>query len=125
MTKKIPSESEVMGYFESLCNWGRWGDSDQLGTLNLLSPDKTRRAISLVSEGITVSCARTVIFESAPDVLTPPLHFMIESGEGWATGDKVTTRTSQASVDFFGMVFHGYSITHMDSLAHFFWKGKM
>jgi hypothetical protein len=23
------------------------------------------------------------------------------------------------------MVFHGYAITHVDSLAHFFWEGKM
>ncbi len=23
------------------------------------------------------------------------------------------------------MVFHGFSITHLDSLAHFFWEGKM
>jgi kynurenine formamidase len=37
----------------------------------------------------------------------------------------VTTRKNQASVDFFGMVFHGHTITHLDSLAHFFWEGKM
>jgi kynurenine formamidase len=50
---------------------------------------------------------------------------MVESGEGWASGDKVTTRKNQASSDFFGMVFHGHTITHLDSLAHFFWEGKM
>lgn len=50
---------------------------------------------------------------------------MLESGEGWASGDKVTARASQAATEFFGMAFHGYHITHIDSLAHFFWQGKM
>jgi kynurenine formamidase len=50
---------------------------------------------------------------------------MVESGEGWASGEKVSSRRNQVSVDFFGMIFHGHTITHMDSLAHFFWEGKM
>ena len=37
MTRAIPSEQEVLGYFDSLSNWGRWGDDDQMGTLNFLS----------------------------------------------------------------------------------------
>ena len=27
----IPSEQEVLGWFDSLSNWGRWGDDDELG----------------------------------------------------------------------------------------------
>lgn len=125
MAANVPSEEEVLGYFKSLSNWGRWGEEDQLGTLNFLSPKKTLQAASLVKEGVTVSCARTITWESAPDIPNPPIHFMVESGEGWASGDKVTSRPSQASTDFFGLIFHGYAITHIDSLAHFFWEGKM
>ena len=125
MPANVPTEAEVLGYFASLSNWGRWGEEDQLGTLNFLSPERTRRAVSLVREGVTVSCSRTISFDPAPDVAVPPVHFMVESGEGWASGDKVTSRVSQASTDFFGMVFHGFTITHIDSLAHFFWEGKM
>ena len=33
-----PTQSEVLGYFDSLSNWGRWGPDDQLGALNLLAP---------------------------------------------------------------------------------------
>ena len=123
--QQIPTEAEVLGYFQSLSNWGRWGDDDQLGTLNFLSPEKTRQATSLVQEGTTISCARTVRFESAPDIPVPPMHFMVESGEGWGSGEKVSARPNQASTDFFGMVFHGFAITHIDSLAHFFWEGKL
>ena len=125
MATSIPTESEVLGYFQSLSNWGRWGDDDQLGTLNFLSPEKVKQATSLVQDGVTVSCARTITFQSEPDIPVPPIHYMVESGEGWASGDKVTNRTAQGSSDFFGMVFHGFSITHVDSLAHFFWEGKM
>jgi kynurenine formamidase len=27
-------------------------------------------------------------------------------------------------MDYIGMIFHGVSVTHVDSLAHFFWDGK-
>ena len=27
--------------------------------------------------------------------------------------------------EFIGMVFHGLDVTHLDSLAHIFWDGKM
>jgi kynurenine formamidase len=125
MQQSIPTEEEVLQYLTTLSNWGRWGADDQLGTLNLITPEKTRRAVGLVREGVTLSCARTVRFEAGPDAPVPPIHYMVESGEGWASGEKVTSRRNQASVDFFGMVFHGHTITHLDSLAHFFWEDKM
>jgi len=124
MPAKIPAESEVLGYFKSLSNWGRWGQDDQLGTLNLINADKTRRAVATVREGVTVSLSRTVRFEPSADAPIPPVHYMVESGEGWATGQKVTSRPNAAATDFFGMIFHGATITHVDSLAHFFWEGK-
>ena len=96
-----------------------------MGTLNFLSDENTRKAVSLVREGRTISCARTISWEPAPDVSSTPIHYMVESGEGWASGDKISARPNQAATDFFGLVFHGYTITHIDSLAHFFWKGKM
>jgi len=125
MPAQIPTEEEVLSYFDTLSNWGRWGEDDQHGTLNFLTQEKTKQAVSLVQEGTTVSCSRTVTWTPEADHMSTPLHFMLESGEGWASGDKVTNRPSQASTDFFGMAFHGYHITHMDSLAHFFWQGKM
>ncbi|PKB83597.1 MAG: hypothetical protein BZY88_01790 [SAR202 cluster bacterium Io17-Chloro-G9] len=120
----MPTEEEVLGYFKSLSNWGRWGDDDQLGAPNLITPEKTKRAIATVQEGTTVTLSRTVNFEASVDSPNPPVHFMVESGEGWASGDKVTSRATAAASDYFGMIFHGTTITHVDSLAHFFWEGK-
>ncbi len=116
MPVSIPSEDEVLAYFKSLSNWGRWGGDDQLGTLNLLSPDSARRGFSTVTEHVTVSCARTVAYEPSLDAPKPALHFMTHSGEA---------DNPRVAVDFVGMVFHGATITHVDSLAHFFWEGRM
>jgi hypothetical protein len=44
MQQGIPSEDEVLSYFTTLSNRGRWGHDDQLGTLNLITPEQTRRA---------------------------------------------------------------------------------
>jgi len=124
MPAQIPSEDEVLAYFDTLSNWGRWGPDDELGTPNLITPEVTKRALATVQEGVTVSLAREIMWEGALDVPSPPVHYMLESGEGWASGEKVSARANQAAIDYIGMVFHGVAVTHVDSLAHFFWKGK-
>ena len=124
MPDNIPTEEEVLGYFKSPSNWGRWGPDDQLGAPNLITPAKTQQAIATVKEGVTISMSRTIRFEGSVDAPNPPVHFMVESGEGWASGDKVSDRPIQAASDYFGMIFHGTTVTHVDSLAHFFWEGK-
>lgn len=124
MAADIPTEEEVLGYFDKLSNWGRWGADDELGTPNLITPEKTKRALALVQEGVSVSLARDILWEGAADVPSPPVHYMLESGEGWATGQKVSSRPNAAAIDYIGMVFHGVAVTHVDSLAHFFWQGK-
>lgn len=35
-----------------LSNWGRWGDEDQLGTLNLITPERIVAAAGLVKRGV-------------------------------------------------------------------------
>ena len=120
----IPSEEEVLSYFDKFSNWGRWGDDDELGAPNLITPDKVKRALGTVQEGVRISMARTIHFEPSLDAPSPPVHFMVESGEGWDSGHKVSSLGFAASLDYFGMIFHGYTVTHVDSLAHFFWNNK-
>ena len=81
----IPSEQEVLGWFDSLSNWGRWGVDDELGTPNLITPEKTRAALATVQEGHCVSLSRELTWDPAVDVPAPPVHYMVESGEGWAS----------------------------------------
>ena len=82
MAWKAPTEEEVLGYFKSLSNWGRWGEDDQLGSLNLITPEKTKRAAQLVMDGVTVSCAREITYDALPDQPFPPLHYMVRAARG-------------------------------------------
>jgi hypothetical protein len=36
---------------EQVTNWGRWGDDDERGALNLLTPDRVRVAAAAVTTG--------------------------------------------------------------------------
>src|SRR5690242_11821790 len=98
--------------FEALSNWGRWGDDDRLGTLNLVTNAVTAEASAIVRHGRTVSIARTISPKYAPDNASPPLHFMIASGEG------APSEGSHAAADWYGIACHGHSMTHLDSLGH-------
>jgi kynurenine formamidase len=122
MTVTWPSQDDLLNWLKSdLNNWGRWGNDDQKGTLNHLSSEKTLQALSLVSEGVTVSCAQPVEFTGSADVPRPPQHFMVSAGDTFRKGEGVD---HQVAMDYFGMIFHGHTVTHIDSLAHFFWDGQ-
>ena len=77
------SESDVVKMISSLSNWGRWGADDQLGTMNLITPAKRKRAAALVQDGVPVSCARPIVTNGiSADTTIQPLRFMVDSGEG-------------------------------------------
>jgi kynurenine formamidase len=122
-----PSEAEVLGYFESLSNWGRWGPDDQLGTLNHITPAKRQAAAALVREGVTVSCAWDIETTPQPDhAFGTPQRWMLSSGQGLEDSEPVIKpgRMSGA-MEFIGLVYHGYAVTHVDGLSHIFWDRRM
>ena len=55
MDKQIPTEEQVIGWMDSLSNWGRWGKDDQMGTLNLITDAKRTPAAGLVKEDLSVT----------------------------------------------------------------------
>jgi kynurenine formamidase len=136
-----PTEDEVLAYFDTLSNWGRWGDDDSLGTLNLVTPEKRIAAAQLVRVGETVSCAWDI---GGPGALNTPAvqRFMLATGElsmsdfralvassggdpdRLAPGRRDDDRSSGAG-DFLGVAYHGYTVTHIDGLSHVFWDGRM
>ena len=84
---EAPSQEEVLAYFDTLSNWGRWGDDDTLGTLNLITDAKRRQAASLVHEGVSISCSRLIPWGGQQLGGGNPVIDMAQSGERYALGD--------------------------------------
>ena len=124
-TTEIPSEAQVLEWMTSLSNWGRWGDDDQKGCLNLITPEKRKQAASLVKDGVAVSCARPVTTELTPDVTYQVQRYMVDSGEGRDTDPPERKLIRRGAAEFIGMVFHGQTITHIDALSHYSWQAKL
>src|SRR5262245_47329051 len=82
MNALIPSEVQVIEWITSLGNWRRWGEEDQAGCLNLITPEKRRQAAALIHDGTTVSCARPITTEITPDITYQVQRYMVDSGEG-------------------------------------------
>lgn len=110
------TKADVDRLYKELSNWGRWGKDDELGTLNLITPQKRVQAASLVREGLSVSLARNVEKSLAADNSSPFQHKMLATGEG---------EGNQWVMDQFTVSYHGFAHTHMDSLCHLLHDGKM
>jgi kynurenine formamidase len=111
-----------------LSNWGRWGPTDQLGTVNFITAATRQRAGKLVSDGLCVSCAWDIETALQPDQLYgPPVRWMILSGQGGGDADTSETAESlkRGAAEWFGLAFHGLSETHLDAPSHKFWRGRM
>jgi len=104
---------EVEKFHESLSNWGRWGERDQLGALNLIDAKKRAAAAASVRSGRSVSCARALDTVLSPENTAPVLHHMIG------------TATEQWGGDWFGIAPHGFATSHVDALCHIFHEGRL
>ena len=98
----------------ALSNWGRWGTDDQLGTANLVTPAKRLEATGLAREGTTVSLARVLLTEAAPDVTQPFGHSMLR-----------VPGLLDVALDEYRVAYHGYAHSHIDALCHFMYRGQM
>lgn len=90
---------------KELSNWGRWGQDDNLGAVNLITPEKIAEAATLVKTGQRVSMAHAVLQESAADMPNP---FDL-SGNG----------------SKFTYTFHSTTHSHLDAVCQFDYKGVL
>lgn len=104
--------------FDRCSNWGRWGADDELGTLNLVTPEHRVKAAGLVREGVTVSCAHPVNTIGDNENSSPAMHFMVRAG------DVADGKTVTSTADHLAISPHGVAHSHLDALCHFFWQGK-
>jgi len=105
--------ADVLALHRTLSNWGRWGDDDQLGALNLITPEVTAAAAATVRAGRSVSCARPLDTVPSADNPSPVAHHM--------TG----TFTEGMGADYVGISPHGFATSHLDALCHIFHEGKL
>src|SRR5438067_8276840 len=62
--RPVPTQDDVLGYFRTLSNWGRWGDDDEFGTLNHITDDVRLAAARAVRHGRSVSCSTSTMTNS-------------------------------------------------------------
>ena len=115
-TRETVTKATVDAWMTDLSNWGRWGDEDQLGSVNLITPEKRKQAAALVRDGVSVSLARNVEKEEAADNPRPFVHRMLNTGDKLSGGQFVS--------DEYTVGYHGFAHTHMDSLTHMSYQGK-
>lgn len=118
-------------YIEQCSNWGRWGDDDEIGALNLIDSDAITRAAQLVRKGVSISLSmpydangpqdgtlrsnpQLVTTATGLDYLAGTQDFLPGGGtpKGFGYSDDIVIMANQAG-------------TQWDALSHIFWDGKM
>src|SRR5262245_4860625 len=119
-------------YIARFSRWGRWGDDDEIGAMNLVGPDQIRAAAGLVTAGKTISLTlpydqrgpqpggfrvnpRIVTTATGTDHLAgqqDPLPWNWGPAKGFGLADDMLIMPTQAG-------------TQWDGLAHIFHKGRM
>jgi len=61
------TKAQADRWLTELSNWGRWGKDDQLGALNLITPEKRRQAMALAKTGTVISLERKIVPSKAPE----------------------------------------------------------
>jgi kynurenine formamidase len=110
----LRTEADFHRAMQELSNWGRWGDDDELGAANFITPATRKAAAALVTEGISVSLAHDVIQEDAVDGGTYLDRKVLRVSETGAADRYQYTGT-----------YHGTIHSHLDSVAcHVMYEGK-
>ena len=107
MERRIPTKEEVLAYLHEDRNWGRWGQDDQVGAVNMVTPEKRVAAARLVKTGRAVSLSREFPKTPAPNNHTPAIHYMRRN---------IRDDNSGGTSDYYGISYHGTATTHLDAL---------
>ena len=102
--------------FRTVSTWGRWGEDDERGALNHLTPERVVAAAGLVRDGLTITLSRPLNTTLAPDNPRPADHHMTAFG---AEGPVSLAR------DYVGVDYHNDTHTHIDALCHVGYDGSL
>jgi kynurenine formamidase len=119
----MPLPDELKQLAQRLSNWGRWGDDDQRGTLNFITPEAVRRGVAAVRRGVSFSLSIPYDEDGPQTGVIPgrinPRRTMTAVNAAF-TGDPSDFTTSD---DAFEM--GAQAATHWDALAHVGYEGLL
>lgn len=110
----LTDDDSIAAVFEAAKNWGRWGADDGKGTLNLITPAKRVEAAQLVRTGRSLSLAQPLSKHASVKNPRPITHLTA-----------FEAHQPRAMIDYFGMVPHGFSVTHLDAIGHVFFEDTL
>ncbi len=115
--------SDLLALAAEVSNWGRWGDDDELGTLNLIDDAAVARGLAAARTGARFSLAIR-LDANGPQLGTipgriNPLHTMVAINVSY-TGDPDDVCWSD-DVMTMGL----QACTHWDGLAHVSYSGRI
>jgi kynurenine formamidase len=106
-----------------ISNRGRWGADDEIGTINLITPEATRRGAACVKRGVSFSLALPLHHDGVQTGRIPnrvnPIHTMIGINTPF-TGDRDKVCLSDDMV-----VMGLQAATHWDGLAHASYENRL
>jgi kynurenine formamidase len=114
---------ELRALSEEVSNWGRWGPDDQLGTLNLITPQHRAAAARTVQEGRQLSLSIPFDGNGPMQGLigrNNPVHTMTATGVDAAQRMEMGGGARYTD-DFIAMPLQ--CATHWDALAHLHYDG--
>lgn len=124
----VDANGKIVGYVNERQpnNWGRWGELDELGTVNFLTPDKVAAASSLITTGEVISCA--IGLDSKGPVhptRSGVVHLYGYTGSDFVAGTEMMNHYPHfmGTDDYIFMPLQGS--TQWDGLAHFFYQDTM
>lgn len=110
----MANEADFHRAMKELSNWGRWGNDDELGAANLITPAKRKQALALVTEARPVSLAHDIPQETAADAPN-----ILERTLGPVTAGGTADRYQYTGT------YHGIVHSHLDSVdCHMMVDGK-
>ena len=120
------SLAEVVEIAKRHNNWGRWGDDDELGTVNFIDAECILNASKLVKQGKAISCGLPYD-EHGPQNggfgRVNPIHVMLQDGGDATIGAQDHIAGLRYADDAVYMPLQ--CGTQWDALAHIFYDGKM
>jgi kynurenine formamidase len=114
------SADEFGALFVALRSWGRWGEGDERGALNELTPERVVAAAALVREGVSVSLSLPLNTEAGSHNPEPAVHLMTRRDDADTGSGSV-----HLAKDFVGADYHNDGHSHIDAFCHIAYEGSL